>query len=167
MAQTATVISVTENLEADTGHLNRRVGYQLRRLAFLSNQLFVRLFSEEAIAPGQFSIFYLISLNTGISQKMLAKVSGVDQSTLVPTLNYFEESGWVSRVRSKPDRRITGLELTSKGKAKIRRLIKLETSHEEMLTMALSSEERELLLRLLGKLRTSVIDTSGGANGGT
>ena len=107
--------------------------------------------------PRQYSVLYLIGSNPGISVKALAVAIGVDQSTLVPTLNVCEERGWIRRERGKPDRRIAALELTAKGRSALQGFQQMLRSHEARVTADLSEGERRQLLALLSKVREGTL----------
>ncbi len=139
----------------DFGRLQSHVGYQLRRAFVGSNRYFKELLGPAGIAPGQYSIFSLICHNEGINQKTLAAIRKVDQSTIVPTLDHLEASGWIRRVRRPPDRRVTSLEPTPAGRRKLKSLDRLVNEHEQALTSRLSNAEKKTLLELLGR----IIDT--------
>ena len=139
----------------DFGRLQSHVGYQLRRAFVGSNRYFKELLGPAGIAPGQYSIFSLICHNEGINQKTLAAIRKVDQSTIVPTLDHLEASGWIRRVRQAPDRRVTSLLPTPAGRRKLKSLDKLVNEHEQTLTSQLSDSEKKTLLDLLGR----IIDT--------
>lgn len=132
--------------------MTKNVGFQLRRAHVGSNRYFMELLGPEGIAPGQYSIFSLICENPGISQKALAQVRRVDQSTIVPTLDHLESHGWIRRVRRPPDRRVTWLEPTDAGLRQLEVLGRLVDRHERDLTAGLTPAEKETLLALLERL---------------
>lgn len=136
----------------DSGKLDAQVGYRLRRAYVWSRQYFKELLGPEGIAPGQYSIFYLICNNEGINQKAIASIRKVDQSTIVPTLHHLEDKGWIRRVRQPPDRRVAALIPTAAGRRKLAKLEKMVDQHEQALTSELSDAEIDQLLSLLKRI---------------
>lgn len=129
--------------------LSGRVGYQLRRAHSKSNELFIELLSGKGIAPGQYGVLKIISLNPARSQKEIAAIAGIDATTLVPTVEYLERQGWIDRQRHSADRRHVVLSTTPAGERLLKKLEVLIEMHEERLTRQLSPEDRETLVRLL------------------
>ena len=103
-------------VDVDLGLMRESVSFQLRHAAWAVHNAFARHFAPADAVPRQYSVLYLIGRNPGVSVKALAAAIGVDQSTLVPTLNICEERGWLRRDRGKPDRRLVALDLTAEGR---------------------------------------------------
>jgi DNA-binding MarR family transcriptional regulator len=139
----------------DLGAMRDSVSFQLRYASWAVHAAFAEHFSPADAVPRQYSVLYLVSLNPGINVKALAAAIGVDQSTLVPTINVCEEKGWIARRRSKPDRRITALELTQDGHATLEDLSNKLDAHEAMVTTGLSAKDRRQLLTLLKTIRSN------------
>ncbi len=148
----------------DLGLMADSVSFQLRHASWAAHAAFGLRFAPADAVPRQYTTLYLISVNPGISVKALAAAIGVDQSTLVPTLNICEERGWITRTRGKPDRRVAALDLTTDGKRMLASLQLALAEHEAAVTATLSAAERQQLLDLLRKVRASamsVLDQGG------
>lgn len=145
----ATEREVPESVLSD---LTRRIGYQLRRAHGRSNELYVQLLGKEKVAPGQYGILKIISLNPGRIQKDIAAIAGMDSTTLVPIVEILERRGWIDRVRDPADRRNLVLSVTAAGTKAVGKLDKLIEAHEDELTRALSTDEQKMLLLLLAKV---------------
>lgn len=141
----------------DLGRMRESVSFQLRHASWAVHAAFGLRFSTVDAVPRQYSVLYLISINAGISVKALAAAIGVDQSTLVPTLNVCEERGWITRTRSKPDRRVAALDLTADGQRMLAEMQDRLAAHEAAMTAELTGQERRQLLALLRKVRSSAM----------
>lgn len=142
-------------VDVDLGLMRDAVGFQLRQASYAVHQAFARRFSPADAVPRQYSVLYLIGINPGISVKDLASAIGVDQSTLVPTLNVCEGHGWLRRERSPADRRLAVLQLTDAGQDALAELQAMLAAHERSVTDGLSDQERGQLLDLLRRVRAA------------
>jgi DNA-binding MarR family transcriptional regulator len=144
-------------VDVDLGMMRESVSFQLRHASWAAQHAFALQFAASDHVPRQYSVLYLISANPGVSVKALAAAIGVDQSTLVPTLNICEDRGWIRRERGKPDRRVTALVLTDTGRVTLDDLQRLLQAHEDRVTAQLSEAERRQLLDLLRKVRAGAL----------
>lgn len=144
-------------VDVDLGMMRESVSFQLRHASWAVHTAFAARFTPSNAVPRQYSILYLISTNPGVSVKALAAAIGVDQSTLVPSLNVCEDRGWIRRKRGKPDRRLVALDLTAKGRQSLDGLRQMLQSHEDLVTSELSETERRQLLVLLRKVRSGTL----------
>ena len=147
-----TVTKRIKNASFDLGGLDTKIGYLLRRAQSASQQEFISIFTEQKIAPGQYSVLKIISLNPGISQKELSTALNLDQSTLVPILNHLQKHKWIYRKRSKMDARIFALYATASGEKKLTILNKLIDQHEKAITNGLKRSEKKALVSLLYRI---------------
>lgn len=143
--------------DVDLGMMRESVSFQLRHASWAAQHAFAVQFAASDHVPRQYSVLYLISANPGVSVKALAAAIGVDQSTLVPTLNVCEDRGWIRRERGRPDRRLVALELTEDGRGVLAQLQRLLEAHEAQVTAELSEAERRQLLGLLRKVRSGAL----------
>lgn len=157
MARKVALSEGARPLEAgvDLGAMEESVAFQLRQTSYAVHQAFARGFSTADAAPRQFSVLHLIRLNPGMSVKDLAAAIGVDQSTLVPTLNICEERGWIVRERTARDRRVAALGLTEAGAKVLADIQDRLARHEAEVTSDLSAAERRQLLDMLRRVRAA------------
>ncbi|MGH8242591.1 MAG: MarR family winged helix-turn-helix transcriptional regulator, partial [Steroidobacteraceae bacterium] len=146
-------------LEANVnlGLMRESISFQLRYASWAVHTHFGAQFAPSDHVPRQYSVLYLICINPGLSVKALATAIGVDQSTLVPTLNVCEERGWIRRERGKPDRRLVALQITAKGRGTLDRMQDNLRAHETSVTSELNEGERRQLLALLRKVRSGTL----------
>jgi DNA-binding MarR family transcriptional regulator len=133
------------------GPLPGLVGYQLRRAFLRSNQLFGRLAGQAGLAPGQYGVLLLISLNPGRSQTDIAQAAGLDRSSLTQMLDQLTARGWVER-RAGPDRRTLSLFVTDAGAKVCDAAVPRVAEHEAQVRGDLSEGEIRTLLGLLARV---------------
>jgi DNA-binding MarR family transcriptional regulator len=133
----------------------RSIPFQLRQTAYAVHQAFGRGFSNAEAVPRQYTVLHLIDLNPQISVKDLAAAIGVDQSTLVPTLNVCEERGWIVRERTARDRRLAALGLAEAGRKALAGIQQKLAAHEAEVTADLSPAERRQMLDMLRRVRAA------------
>lgn len=107
----------------------------------------------KGLTPGQLAILVFIDQNPDLTQQRLCDGIGVEKSTLVVRLHRLAERGLIRRVRSPKDRRENILELTARGRAKLKSMLSFVSSHEERVSVQLSQAERKQLFALLAKIR--------------
>jgi DNA-binding MarR family transcriptional regulator len=141
----------------DLGIMRDSISFQLRFTSWAVHTAFGVQFAPSDAVPRQYSVLYLVGLNPWINVKSLSAAIGVDQSTLVPTLNVCEERKWIRRRHGKPDRRVTVLELTKAGERKLQTAGRMLDAHEASVAAGLSVAERRQLLALLRRVRTNAL----------
>lgn len=134
------------------GLLPGLVGYNLRRAQVSVFQDFRVATSAFDITPGQFGILVLIANNDGLSQSDLGNALGIDRSTMVAVIDRLERRNLVVRAPSPADRRSYALRLSSTGAAFLANIVPTVQDHEKTIGRGLTAEEKETLIRLLGKL---------------
>ena len=87
-----------------------------------------------------------------MSGRELAGRLSVTPGTLVPLLDRLEEAGYLKRVPDTEDRRLTWLELTSKGDRLFVRLFGLGARRMMTAISRLSTSDRELFKRLVNQI---------------
>ena len=86
-----------------------------------------------------------------IGRELAGRLS-VTPGTLVPLLDRLEEAGYLKRVPDTEDRRLTWLELTSKGDRLFVRLFGLGARRMMTAISRLSTSDRELFKRLVNQI---------------
>jgi DNA-binding MarR family transcriptional regulator len=95
---------------------------------------------------------YLHHMPAGVGQRQLGDLLMLDANNCVLLLNDIEAAGWAERRRDPEDRRRHIVEITESGReALFRAEIALDGLEDEVLG-ALSSEERDTLRDLLGRV---------------
>jgi DNA-binding MarR family transcriptional regulator len=144
---------------ADTLHggmLGELLGYHLRRAQAAVFADFMRAMAKDRITPGQFGVLVLIDRNPGLNQSALARVLGIERSTMVAVLDGLEDRKLVARQGSNSDRRSKVLSLTQRGKALLADVKPKVRRHEKRIAADLHPDEVTALIGLLKRIgRTS------------
>lgn len=96
-----------------------------------------------------------------LSLSEIARSLRVTSTNVTSLVDGLERDGWVTRVASANDRRVTFAQLTPEGKSKCERLIPEVARFTEEIFSSFSAEERAELNRLLVKLRHAAIGAAG------
>ena len=134
------------------GLLPSLLGYALRRAQVAVFQNFTDVVGASELTPGQFGVLVVIDANPGLSQTQLGNALGIDRSTVVAVIDRLESRDLVARQPAPNDRRSHALHLTDAGKTTLRRLTDRVRTHERQIARDLSSDERESLVELLGRV---------------
>ncbi|AVK48840.1 transcriptional regulator [Clostridium sp. MF28] len=97
-----------ESYDQDIGMLTNKVSKKLT--SYLNNKL-----EKFNITTEQWTVLLKLSKQNKISQKLLAEVSGKDQSTLARILDILERKAFIERHPSKEDRRSFEIHITDSG----------------------------------------------------
>ncbi|RLM16741.1 transcriptional regulator SlyA [Gibbsiella quercinecans] len=92
------------------------------------------------------------------SQIQLAKAIGIEQPSLVRTLDQLEEKGLITRHTCANDRRAKRIKLTETAEPIIRELDNVITSTRRKILNGISDEEVQLLIKLIGQLERNITE---------
>ncbi len=129
--------------------MDTHVGYQLRRTYGAVRKNLIKIFGDEGLAPGQFSILMLIAANPGHTQTAISELARLDRSTIVPTISHLEKIGLVERQKSKTDARAHAVYITRKGQEALGVIAPKLKQSENRLTADFSESEKEAFLAAL------------------
>ena len=110
---------------------------------------FAERLSPLKLTPPHAGILRRLAHSGGVSQRELAAQLGMHASRLVGVVDEMESLGLVVREGNTDDRRTYSLQITPKGRETLKEIGKISQQHNEALSTALSSEEREVLAGLL------------------
>ncbi len=130
------------------------IGYRLRRAHFRFVENWQRQFGALGlnVAPMQGGMLVLIGRNPGMSQGELARVLGVEGSTMVQAMARLTGLGLITRERAEGDRRRFALNLTRAGREAVALIEANLAAHEDAVLAGFSAAERATLRRLLGRI---------------
>ena len=128
----------------DAIYLNDEKGNELTgpRLGIL-----VRLYVNEQIEDGE-----------GVTPTLLSHMQNVSKNTISSLIKGLEDQGLVRRENDAQDRRIYRLHLTDTGRDYVKEMTPRHLQYINSLTEDLSSEDKDQLIALLGKLTSSLIE---------
>ena len=132
-------------------------------MAFMTNRSAKEISDdlESRLAPhhitrAQWTTLYYIKINEKISQRNLAKLLEIKESSVVRQLDKMEQAGWVERITCSTDRRTKCLSLTELG-------LKIETEMETVVdgfkkavVADISEEELEVFKGVLNKMLKNI-----------
>ena len=94
----------------------------------------------------------------GIGISDICKVYDVSSATLTGVADTLEKEGLIQRRHSKEDRRKVNLQLTDEGWSFMRRFLPAHFSNVKRIMEQYSTEEQELLAKLLDKLSRTLVE---------
>jgi len=97
--------------------IEKCINYLLTQAQIKVNQRFRENLSTCQVTPAQYFILYYLWEKDGLSPTQLAKLSGLDSSTITGLLTRLEEKDFITRINSKDDRRGVNVYLTKSGTA--------------------------------------------------
>ena len=99
--------------------MNDRVtegGFLITKIHHLGQRIFSQLLQEYEIeiGPGQGRVIFTLWKEDGISISEIATRTSLGKSTLTETIDRLEEAGYIKRVPSSTDRRVSLIQVTEK-----------------------------------------------------
>lgn len=113
----------------------------------LSNRL-----GEYDITPSQYAVLRCLWDLNKANPKEIAEALGIETSTISGVLDRMQKKGLIVRTISEEDRRFILVEITEKGKALEKPIIKIVDDVNEEVLQFLSPEEREKLKNNLRRI---------------
>jgi DNA-binding MarR family transcriptional regulator len=136
----------------DTGMLDDLLGYHLRRAQAAVFGDFMRTMANDRITPGQFGVLTLIDRNPDLNQSALARVLGIERSTMVAVIDRLEGRRLVARLESASDRRSYVLALTERGKSLLAEVKPKVRRHEKRISAGIEPDDVAALIGFLKRI---------------
>ncbi|MEU4404366.1 MarR family transcriptional regulator [Streptosporangium sp. NPDC023963] len=118
--------------------------------------LLASLLGEIDLYPGQERVMGALWDNGPQSQNGLARIVGIDVSTMTKTLQRLERSGFVSRRPDPANRRISIVDVTPRGHALRPEVDRVLAEMHRRMTQGLTAEQTDELLTLLSVVRNNL-----------
>lgn len=131
--------------------LNTHPGHLARRLQQAHSLLWGAMVSEETTSP-QFAVLNTLIEKPDIDQRTLSEHVHLDRSTIADVVARLGRRGLLERVRDPRDGRRNVLKLTDEGVRLHRKLATRTARMNRVFLAPLDEDERELLLRLIGRV---------------
>jgi DNA-binding MarR family transcriptional regulator len=139
--------------QIEYGELNNHLGYFLRRAQYwIFKDVNTRL-AHLRLDVIRYSILEMVSVNTGISQKLISETLGIERARLVALLDELQKMRYLLRKRSEQDRRSQELYLTRQGITVLKEANALIAQHEEKLISRIGADHYPVLLKALSGFR--------------
>jgi DNA-binding MarR family transcriptional regulator len=104
------------------------------------------------LGPGRYIYLFGLYIRDGRKQQELADIIGIDKAAVTRALSRLEASGYIRRKEDKEDRRAMRVYLTARGRKLRPQLEAAAVACIENLTLALDTDERLEMRRLLAKM---------------
>lgn len=114
------------------------------------------LLDEIGVYPGQPPLLFILNKKDGQSQKEISETLNLKPSTITVMLKRMESANVVIRKPDPNDQRISRVYLTEVGRAMCKKAVEVMKDIEEQCYGNFSSEEKELLKKLLLKMRDNL-----------
>ena len=134
----------------------RSVGFTISTTGYAVARRFREVLAPLGLEPRDFALLRSVATTEGVTQQAIGERMGVAASRMVAFVDSLEERGLLERRQNPDDRRARALFLTRKGRGFLGRAFAVAVEQEQRLTGELSSEEREQLLDLLGRVGVQV-----------
>ncbi|PQO24750.1 MarR family transcriptional regulator [Rhodobacteraceae bacterium WD3A24] len=131
--------------------LSGSLGFLLRLAQVQVFEAFFEDLGQYGLRPGEFSVLYVIHLNPGIRQGLLAQRLRIKRAHMTKMIRNFEERGLIARRTPDDDRRAIELRLTPEGEGFVSAHAEAFFSHDARRPTPLDPKEQAQLFALLQK----------------
>ncbi|NVK55384.1 MAG: transcriptional regulator SlyA [Alteromonadaceae bacterium] len=133
--------------------MESNIGWMLSRAAFSWRHAVDHYMADLGLTQTRWiAMLHLERLGEGCTQKELAATIGIEQPSLLRTLNQLEESGLIERRSCNEDARRRLLWFTVKGKSLLEDVATQAQFGRQQMLQGLNSEQRQQLSGLLEKI---------------
>jgi DNA-binding MarR family transcriptional regulator len=146
--QNAVTTAATLNFD----QLDAFLGFHMRQAQGTLHRRIIAALSGMALSQKLAAVLWLVGANPGTSQIAVGGALRMDRATTMNLIDKLEARGAVARQRSKVDRRRQELYLTPAGQAMLVEVKAIVQALERQFSEQFSSEELEILSRLLKRL---------------
>jgi MarR family 2-MHQ and catechol resistance regulon transcriptional repressor len=129
---------------------------KLMRATECINAKLAQALNEVGLTMGQLAVLEALLHLGPLGQRELGRKLLRSDANVTTVVDNLERAGWVTRARSREDRRIVVVELTEPGRKKIAQVFPAHARRVTGLLGALSAEEQDALGRLAKKLGLSI-----------
>jgi DNA-binding MarR family transcriptional regulator len=134
------------------GLMADRLSFRVRGVMALLGARVTEAFAPYGLRAGSFTSMALIAANPGSSQIELARLGGLDKSSIVLIIDDLVKRGYAVRAKSTEDRRRSSLFLTRAGEAVMSEMYTAAMATEASIRDGLGTEDMERLFTLLDRV---------------
>jgi MarR family transcriptional regulator, transcriptional regulator for hemolysin len=127
------------------------LGWLLMRASYSMTTELTAALEELGVSPRALHVL-ATAMAGDHTQTELARMIGLDKTTMVVTLDELEEAGLARRRPSSRDRRVRVIAVTKAGESKVRQAEKIAERIQEDVLRALPAKDREVFLESLKRL---------------
>ncbi|WP_245570843.1 MarR family winged helix-turn-helix transcriptional regulator [Anaerovorax odorimutans] len=102
------------------------------------------------------ALYFLNRADKSISQKQLASLMNIQDSSLARLIDRMERDGLINRVENSDDKRVKFLELTEVGRERIDELLPLGKHFSDLLLEDITDEELDIFDNILKKMLNNI-----------
>lgn len=144
-------ISMTDKYDPE-----RSIGALVSDLSRLIRRNFNRHVRPSGLTQAQWQAIAYLRRWEGINQAALAELLEIQPISLARLIDRMEAAGWVTRQPDPQDRRAVRLFLTEKAQPVLLEMRTAGTVFQEEALAGISADERDQLIRTLGKIKTNL-----------
>ncbi len=130
----------------------KHTGFLLARMGHVASKQFSARLEQLGLTTRMWGALNVLDVEGPLNQQVLGKLTGIDPSSMVSTVDDLEAAGLVERRRHPSDRRAHAIHITESGRETLTRGRQLARTAQEDLLAPLSSVERKQLHELLVRL---------------
>lgn len=134
------------------GLMADRLSFRVRSVMALLGARVTEAFAPYGLRPGSFTSMALISANPGSSQIELARLGGLDKSSIVLIIDDLVQRGYAVRAKSTEDRRRSSLFLTRAGEEVMAQMYTAAMATETSIRAELGPDDMQQLFGLLDRV---------------
>lgn len=147
--------AASQRTEVRLSHMDRYVGYLVRRVDNKVYASFLDSLTNEDITPARFTALSIVGANPGVRQVDIARAMDIARPAALQLVNLLIKLGLVECHAIPGDKRSGALMLTAKGKRKLAQFEQRVLDHEARVFRNLGDDERLQLTNLLQRVLES------------
>jgi MarR family transcriptional regulator, transcriptional regulator for hemolysin len=132
------------------------VGFWINRASRAIGRRLDRDLRPLGLAMSHLPVLRALAERGPCSQRQLAEIAGVEQSTMTEMLARMERAGIVRRAPNPDDRRAVVVSLTRRAHARFAKAREVLTQGEQSVMSVLAADERVVLLKLLERVTSAL-----------
>ena len=137
---------------------DEHIGFMISDVARLMRTVFDRRVRRLGLTRAQWLVLTRLHRHPGSSQSELADMMEVEKATAGRLIDRLEANGWVERRAQAGDRRINRVYLTVEAERVHKRIWRIAEATVDDALGELSRREADQLLKLLGRVKSRLID---------
>lgn len=137
--------------------LNRCVNYISSNTTKKISEAFSRWVEEDGLTRIQWIAMYFIQSREGLSQRDLASLMNINDSSAMRLIDRLEREGWIRRERSPEDRRILNVYMTDRGSELMEKALPLGIEFNRLLVKDIEPEKVRIFLEVQQKMYENVL----------
>lgn len=138
-----------------------RIGYLISDVARLQGRLFDRRAKRLGLTRAQSRVLAYLTWKGEMNQARLAEWLEITPISLTRLLDRMEGCGWIERITNDDDRRAFVIRLTDKSRDIFPQMLEVGDTVTDDGLRGFTRDERDTLVRLLGRVRHNLIDSGG------